>query len=93
MYNGNYSSYGRSSCLQVVENHPGSRTAASALETLAAYTPKLTLASVYNQPHTIRQGIKVVEAYLYFLLQRWKNNKEKTDGWRGTKHFEKHFEK
>lgn len=32
-----------------------------------ATVPKLTLATIYNPPHTIRQGIKVTETYLYFL--------------------------
>lgn len=40
MYNGNYSSYGPSSCLPVVENHPGDRTAASALRHWRLLPPK-----------------------------------------------------
>lgn len=39
-----------------------------------AIVPKLTLATVYNPPHTIRQDIKVRETYLYFL---WSKEKKK----------------
>lgn len=35
-------------------------------ETPATF-PQLTLASIYNQPHTIRGGIKGKETYRYFL--------------------------
>lgn len=34
--------------------------------------PKLTLATVYNPPHTIRPDIKVRETYLYFLWSKEK---------------------
>lgn len=40
-----------------------------------ATVPKLTLATVYNPPHTIRPDIKVRETYLYFL---WSKEKKKT---------------
>lgn len=99
MYNGNYSSYGRSSCSPVVENHPSDRTAASALRHwLHLPQKKLTLASVYNQPHTIRRGIKFGETYLYFLLQRRKIKRKRPmagvrPSWQSNGMSQKYFEK
>lgn len=44
-----------------------------------ATVPKLTLATVYNPPHTIRPDIKVRETYLYFLWSKEEKKKPQQD--------------
>lgn len=78
-YNCNYFSYKLRSCLPVVENHQrtvgNTGQAARCPSQTQASLSKLTLATLYNLPHRIKQDIKVRETYLYFLRSKEKNNK------------------